>query len=331
VLRYRARVTGLDAKLPAGSYAAACWLGLQDTIPRAAVVGLHARVEATKPDAWEDPSVVQVWFRGADYVVPRADVGVFTLGASPRDPDRMRDLERVTDEVHRVADGETLLVREVERRLSDRRPFIVRSTAMTGRVHIRWNASNIWLIPVGRPSIEPEAARRELALRFVHGFAPVSSDGLARWTGWTAGDARTTWRTIENRLVGVEVDGLDSKPARFALESDLDALRSAEPLSGVRLISIDDPLTKLDPSLVVPDPEVRRRVLPTPSQSPGYAVNVLLVDGEVAGGWQRQQRRVTIHPLGRLSKADRRAAEAEALAMPIAGGKPPSVSWDQRL
>ena len=86
VLRHRARVMHLDHRLPAGSFAAAAWGGLQDSIPRSGVLSLHARVEDTHSDSWEDPSVAQVWFRGSDYIVPRPDAGIFTLGASPRDP-----------------------------------------------------------------------------------------------------------------------------------------------------------------------------------------------------------------------------------------------------
>ena len=117
VLRYRARVGHLDKKLPPGSFAEACWGGLQDTAPRSGVLSLHARVRDAKPDAWEDPSIVQVWFRGADYLIPREDVGVFTLGSQPRDPDVVRRIEKLADRVEAVTDGEVLMVREVAKRL----------------------------------------------------------------------------------------------------------------------------------------------------------------------------------------------------------------------
>jgi hypothetical protein len=87
VLRYRARVGHLDEKLPSGAFATAAWGGLQDTAPRSGVLSLHARVQDTMPDSWEDPSIAQIWFRGSDYLIPRDDIGVFTLGSQPRDPD----------------------------------------------------------------------------------------------------------------------------------------------------------------------------------------------------------------------------------------------------
>ncbi|HEX4897312.1 MAG TPA: crosslink repair DNA glycosylase YcaQ family protein [Candidatus Limnocylindrales bacterium] len=325
VLRYRARASHLDAKLPAGSFAAAAWGGLQDSIPRAGVMSLHARVVGTQPDSWEDPSVVQIWFRGgADYIVPRADAGVFTLGSYPRDPDEGRRLEALADDIHRGLEGRTLRVAELSERLRLAHQTHIRGVAVTGRVHIRWDASNIWLIPVERPGIDVDDARRELARRFLHWYAPATVATMARWTGVRPAEARATWADIERELVPVDVEGAQ----RFALAADLEALEHAEPITGVRLLPMDDPLTKLDKELLVRDEELRRRVVPPYGAGPGYIPGAILVDGEIVGGWQRQGRKVTIHPFTRLSAAVREAIEAEALAFPVAGTAPLSVTWD---
>ena len=323
VLRYRARAGHLDAKLPAGAFAAAAWGGLQDTAPRSGVLSLHARVRDTKPDAWEDPSIVQVWFRGADYLIPREDIGVFTLGSQPRDPEVVRRIEQLADQVEAVTNGETLLVREVARRLGLARQPDVRSVALTGRALIRWDASNIWLIPVERPGIAVEDARRELARRFVHWFGPTTLPAMARWTGTTPRDARATWAGIERELTPVELEG----ESRFMLADDIGALIAAEPVEGVRLLPYDDPFAKLDRALLVRDERQRNRVFPPVGQSVGHIPGPILVDGEIVGSWQRQQRKVTIHPWTRLSNVVRESIEAEALAFPIASTSPASVSW----
>ena len=39
----------------------AVWAGLQDSMPRAALLSIHARMAGTEPESWEDPSLVQVW------------------------------------------------------------------------------------------------------------------------------------------------------------------------------------------------------------------------------------------------------------------------------
>jgi Winged helix DNA-binding domain len=324
VMRYRARVSYLDAKLSAGSYAKAAWGGLQDSVPRAGVISLHARVENTRPDAWEDPSVVQIWFRGgADYLVPREDAGIFTLGSSPRDPAQAAELDRLADDVHRVTEGRTLTVNEVSKLLGHPHQLGLRVSGLTGRIHIRWDASRIWLIPVERPDIDADDARRELAHRFLHWFGPTTKPALARWTGVSPREATATWKAVESELAPVEVDG----QRRFMLAADIDALDRAEPVSGVRLLPYDDPFTKLDHELLVPDKALRPQVLPRGSYR-GYIPGAILVDGEIIGAWQRQQRRVTIHPFGKLSAPVRDAIEQEAIGFPIDARSRAAVSWD---
>ncbi len=326
VLRYRARVSHLDAKLPAGSFAKAAWGGLQDSVPRAGVISLHARVMATKPDSWEDPSVVQIWFRGgADYIVPRVDAGVFTLGSSPRDAERAAELDRLADDIHRASDGQMTNVKDVSKLLGHAHQLGLRVSGLTGRVHIRWDASRIWLIPVDRPEIDPEDARRELARRFLHWFGPTTKLALARWTGVMARDATATWRAIEPDLAAVEIEGAPGQ--RFMLAADLDTIAGARPVSGVRLLPFGDAFTKLDPELLVPDEALREGVLPRLGQGKGYIPGAILVDGAIVGGWQRQQRKVTLHPFWVLPAHVREAIEAEALGFPIDARFPARVAW----
>ena len=280
VLAYRARATRLDAKLPPGSFAAGAWGGLQDSVPRSGVMSLHARVEGVQPDSWEDPSVVQIWFRGADYIVPRDDAGIFTLGTYPRDPERAAAIEKVADDVHRVTEGRTVKVADVWESLALEHPTAIRSSSISGRVHIRWDASSIWLIPVPRPDIDVEDARRELARRFFHWLGPATKADLARWTGVTARDATATWTEIEAELAPVEVNGTP----RFMLAADLEDLQRAEPITGVRLLPMDDPYTKLDKELLLPDADLRLQVLPLYGTGPGYA------PGRDPGRWRDRRR-----------------------------------------
>jgi hypothetical protein len=334
ILRYRARASHLDQKVASRSIARAAWGGLQDSVPRGGVIALHARVEGTNPDSWEHPSLVQIWFRaGADYIVPRRDAGIFTLGCLPRDPHHAAALERLADEIHRVTEGRTMLVREVAERIGHRSagdPLHPRASSTTGRVHIRWDASSIWVVPVERPVMDPEDARRELARRFLHWHCPATRQRLARWTGVTPADAAETWRAIGSELVEINVRGSPStKPgSHFMLEVDLEMLENAEPIEGVRLLPQDDPFTKFDHDLLVADERLRLRALPRTGQSPGYIPGAILVDGEIVGAWQRKQRKVTLHPFSKLSARVREAIEQEALSMPIAGSTEPLVAWD---
>lgn len=319
MIRYRARVNHLDEKLPVGAYATAAWGGLQDAAPRSGVLSLHARVRDTMPDSWDDPSIAQVWFRGSDYLIPREDIGVFTLGSQPRDPEVVRRLEKLADRIDEVTRGEILRVGEVTKRLGlDRQPDI-RPVSLTGRALIRWDASNIWLIPVERPPIDVEEARRELARRFVHWFGPTTLKAMGRWMGTPPRDARETWTGIEKELTPVELEG----ESRFMQIDDIDSLLKAAPVTGIGLLPYDDPFAKFDRTLLVRDEIQRNLVFPPVGQSIGYIPGPILVDGEIVGSWQRQQRKVTIHPWKQLPKRVRDAIEAEALAFPIASTADP--------
>jgi hypothetical protein len=73
ILAYRRRVGALDERLPPGSQSLrrAAWAGLQDSMPRAALLSLHARVAGIEPSSWEHRSLAQLWGpRYHTYVVP---------------------------------------------------------------------------------------------------------------------------------------------------------------------------------------------------------------------------------------------------------------------
>src|SRR5580765_1242486 len=86
ILAHRRRVGALDERLPMGpeSLRRAAWAGLQDSMPRAALLSLHARVDGVEPSTWEDPSLAQLWGpRRNTYVVPKQDFALFSLGRHP--------------------------------------------------------------------------------------------------------------------------------------------------------------------------------------------------------------------------------------------------------
>ncbi|MDD7939623.1 winged helix DNA-binding domain-containing protein [Actinomycetospora lutea] len=88
---HRLRAHHLDRRLdPGQAHAAAGACAVQDSPPRSAVIALHARVADLDPgwvrDAVEDRSLVHTWaMRGAPFVLPTADLAVFTTGVLPPD------------------------------------------------------------------------------------------------------------------------------------------------------------------------------------------------------------------------------------------------------
>src|SRR6266508_2500237 len=108
IIAFRRRTGALDERLPPGpaSLGRAAWAGLQDSVPRSALHSLHARVAATAPDAWEDPSLVQVWgLRYTAYVVPAGDHAPFTLGRLPDEGRTRRVAEDLAARLHAYLKG----------------------------------------------------------------------------------------------------------------------------------------------------------------------------------------------------------------------------------
>src|SRR5256885_3614119 len=100
ILAFRRRVGGLEERMPKGSESLrrAAWAGLQDSMPRAALLSLHARVESVEPSTWDDPSLVQLWGpRYSTYVVPKRDFALFSLGRLPDDAKGRQRAERMAE------------------------------------------------------------------------------------------------------------------------------------------------------------------------------------------------------------------------------------------
>ncbi|MDY7103870.1 MAG: crosslink repair DNA glycosylase YcaQ family protein [Actinomycetota bacterium] len=321
---WRLAAAGAVRRLPAGSVADAAHGGLQDSAPRAALLALHARVHDVGPDGWDHPDLVQVWLRWADYVVPRRDLGVFTLGASPRDPAAGRALDELAAAVLDAMGGAAARTGVVAERLGLAEPVLLRAVAVTGAVAIRWDARTTELVPVTRPEIEPEDARLELSRRFLHWQGPATVDHLARWAGVTRADAEATWAALRPELVPVAVDGRE----RWMLSDDLDALLAATRPTGTRLLPAGDPCLFMTGDLAHGPP--KRSPDPAVGITPRLANSLtgrIVDDGVIVGAWARAGTAVTIDPWAALPAERTEAIDraAQALAAPL--GAPVDVRW----
>ncbi len=152
-------------------------------LPRDALLGMHARVEACEPSAWQDSRLVQTYSpRAAVYVLPADDFGIFTVGRLPRDPQARQALEDLAEEACRALHGQ-----------EQRGPALpVRAACATGRIAIRWTTSALYVREHERPSIDPEAARIELCRRHVHAFGPTTPAAFpgVGGPGWSLGRPR---------------------------------------------------------------------------------------------------------------------------------------------
>ncbi len=323
ILAYRRKVGALDERLPPGprSLERAAWAGLQDSMPRAALLSIHARVVGTEPSTWEDPSLVQLWGpRFSAYVVAARDRAIFTLGRMPDDTKGRQAAEDIANRLHAFLGGRRMAYGEAGRGLGWD-PNRLRYAAPTGTVLMRWDGARqptIWTVPA--PEIDPLDARLELARRFIHVFGPTTPAAFVEWAGIPPATGRQAFEALGGSLSPVRTPIGDG----WILSRDEPTFRATpSPAAPARLLPSGDNyflLQGADRELLVPEAD-RRRVLWTPRVWPG----AVLVAGEVVGTWRRADTRVTIQSWRRLARAEREAVEAEAESLPLPGLRGPVV------
>ena len=327
ILAFRRHVGALDERLPRGrrSLRRAAWGGLQDSMPRAALLSIHARVEGTEPSTWEDPSLVQLWGpRFSAYVVAARDFAVFSLGRLPDDAKGRQRAEDLAARLHahlgqaRASYGDAGSALGIH-------PNALRYAAQTGTVAIRWDGARlptVWTVPP--PEVDPREARLELARRYLHIFGPTTPEAFAQWAGISARGGHAAFDALRRSLCPVRTPVGDA----WILTRDEPTSRGApRPVAPARLLPSGDAyflLQGTDRELLILDAG-RRRALWTSRVWPG----ALLVDGEIVGTWRRADHAVTIQTWRRLSRASRDAVEAEAGSLPLPGLRGQIVvRWD---
>jgi hypothetical protein len=312
--------------MPAGSESLrrAAWAGLQDSMPRAALLSLHARVDGVESSAWEDPSLAQLWGpRYSTYVVAKCDFALFSLGRLPDDARGRLQAERMAERVRGYLDGRRMTDREVAGALGVGNA--IRYAATTGTVAIRWEGARapiVWTVVAA--DIDPAEACRELARRYLHVFGPARAHGFARWAGISRPSAAAAFASLEGSLVAVGSPLGDE----WLLADDEPAMRAGETAAApARLLPSGDAYFLLhgaERELLVPRADQRERLW-TSRVWPG----ALLVEGEIRGTWRRSQHTVRIDAWARLSRQRRAAVEAEACALPLPGlDRPIEVVWN---
>jgi hypothetical protein len=327
ILTFRRSVNALNERLPPGptSLRRAAWAGLQDSMPRAAVLSIHARVRGTGPDTWEDQSLVQLWGpRFSAYIVAARDLAVFSLGRLPDEPDRRRAFEDLARRIDAFLDRGPMTYSEVGRGLGVH-PNKLRYAAPTGTVLIRWDGARqptIWTVPA--PDVDPHEARLELARRYLHVFGPATAAGFAQWAGIGPARGRASFDELVGTLTPVGTPVGDA----WILTRDEPEFRTpGGPAAPTRLLPSGDAyflLQGADRELLVPA-AARRSELWTSRVWPG----AVLVEGEIVGTWRRSHADVAIASWQRLSRAQRESVEAEAAGMPLRGiQQSVRVHWD---
>ncbi len=328
ILAFRRRAGALDARLPVGaaSLRRAAWAGLADSMPRAALLSIHARVEGTGPDVLDDPVLEQVWgLRFSVYVAAAEDRALFTISRMPEGGRRRNVARELAARLADLLGDEGMTYSDAGRALGE--PPNRLRYALTGTIVLHWDGARrptIWSRPA--PDVEPADARRELARRYLAMLGPSTAESFAGWAGINQAPAVATFGELEPELTPVRTPIGDA----WILASDEAGVRAQPgPDAPARLLPSGDLYYLLwgsDRELLVPDAE-HRAELWTSRVWPG----AVLVGGEIAGTWRRTKGRLTVTPWRRLPAAARAAVEAEAVALPLPGIEGEiEVRWEGR-
>jgi len=325
ILGFRRTVGALDERLPQGpgSLRRAAWAGLQDSMPRAALLSIHARVADTEATTWEDPSLVQLWGpRYSTYMVAKRDLAIFSLGRLPEDGNGRRVAEDVAGQLREILGEARMTDREAAAPLGVN-PNRFRYAAPTGTVLIRWEGARapvIWSVTA--PNYDPAEASLELARRYLHIFGPTTPESFTDWAGIATRRGPVIFDSLRTSLLPVRTPLGDA----WALDSDEGALRANPGMPApARLLPSGDAyflLQGVDRELVVPDAD-RRSLLWTSRVWPG----ALLVNGDIVGSWRRANTDLSIEPWRPLSSTEREAVESEAASLPLSGSSSVRVRW----
>ena len=304
----------------------AAWAGLTDSMPRAALLSLHARLENVADDSWEDAAFVQVWGpRYSVYVVSACDVAVFTRGRLPAGGAARARADDIASRLASVLAGEPGDVREAAAAL-DIHHNAIRYAAPTGTLRIRWDGARqpeLWTVEA--PDTDDDEMRRELARRHLHVVGPSTPASYSQWAGLRSGRAQAVFDDLADELVSVATPVGDG----WILAADEPSFRSQpDPPAPTRLLPSGDTYWLCwgaDRHLLVEDAG-HRAMLWTSRVWPG----AVMVDGEIIGTWRRSRHVVTIEPWHDLPAAARDAVEAEVFSFPLPGlDRQVEVSWSQ--
>jgi len=325
ILSFRRRAGCVDERLPAGaaSLRRAAWAGLQDSVPRAALFSIHARVEGAGAASWEHPSLVQLWGpRYSDYVVASKDLAIFSLGRLPEDARRRARAHDTARRLHAFLDGRCMPFGQAGRGMGVP-PNSLRYASPTGTLLLRWDGARqpvVWT--VAAPDMDPAQARLELARRYLHVFGPATAASFARWAGIRGAEANAAFAALAGMLSPVNTPIGDG----WILAGDEQEFRAdGGGAARARLLPSGDAYYLLwgaDREILVPEAG-RRGELWTTRVWPG----AVLVNGEIAGTWRRAAAEVSIDLWRRLSAGEREAVEAEAMSLPLGSGSEISVRW----
>jgi Winged helix DNA-binding domain len=161
-------------------------------------------------------------------------------------------------------------------------------------------AAEDWL---GPPDVDENQGVELLVKRYLGGFGPAPVKDIANWAGLHP-------KTLEPALEPLRLRRFRDEDGDELLDLPRAPLPDPATPAPARFLPVWDAtlLVHARRTGILPE-DFRSRVFNV--RTP-HSVNTFLVDGEVAGTWRHEKRRVELEPFGRLDRATRRELDAEA-------------------
>jgi hypothetical protein len=294
--------------------------GVQAQLMAAAEMSLAVRVKDLKPAdvqnaLWREHSLLKTWaMRGTLHLLAAGEFPLFVAARAAHSPLRPpsyfryhgvtpAELDAIIEGVPAVLSGKPMTRAQLADALAklSRKPnlrkvllsgwgALLKPSASRGDLCFGPNqGQNVTFV---RPrewigewqALEPQAAVAEMARRYLRAFGPASAEDFARWWGIQPGPAKRVFRSLENEIEPVEVEGWQA----WALSATLQRMKKMKPPKAVRLLPQFDAYTlgvSRDCDPVLPR-EHRGRVY----RPQGWIAAVVLVDGRMAGTWTYEGR-----------------------------------------
>jgi hypothetical protein len=335
--------------------------GLHAQLASSAELTLLARTTGLHPDyvteaLWKHKTLVKTWsIRGTLHHLPSAELPLWTAAQSQLKPRHhvkawlkywgltREQADAMVAAIPEALAGEPLTREGLARAVADitridglddklRGGFgdLLKPAAFRGDLcfapsagrNVRFTRPDRWLGP--QEPVDPEQATSTVTRRYLAAYGPATREAFARWFGMTSPAQAGRWlQALGEEATTVELDG---EPL-WMLAADVGS--DAEPEPVVRLLPAFDQYVIDAPRdrAAVLEPSARDRVY----RKQGWISPVLLVGGRMAGVWSHERQggriEIEIEPFGRLAKADREAAGAEADALGAFLGGTAATRW----
>ena len=321
--------------------AARATCGIQAQVQAAAEIGLCLRTTAAAREdvrtaLWEERTLVRTWtLRGTLHLHPAEELGLWTAASSGLDEAGLEPARRraLLDAFAEALDGRTLLRAELADEVARRVGEWAREPLSSGWAFLLGDAVRAGILCSGPPrgtrvtfvradqwldgvrAWDEREALREAARRFLRAYGPVGHRSLVYLGVKGAAAQRALLDELREELVPVEVEGREAwLPA--------DDAQPPEPAPSVRLVpQWDCYVLGFREHEHVFAPGARELYWDTRWKKEGrYETPVqfpnVLVDGAVAGKWERRLRGGVLEVEARLaarpSRGQRAELEAEA-------------------